>query len=86
MRYRKKPVEVTVIGQWSLEAETTRQFGHVVFWSMTREQYYVETIHLQKAYLDEGDWIIVEPDGQHCYPCKPDIFKDNYELIKEDTK
>lgn len=27
----------------------------------------------------EGDWIILERDGQGCYPCKPDIFHETYE-------
>ena len=40
---------------------------------------YVVTIHNQKAYLADGDWIIVEPDGVHHYPCKPDIFAATYE-------
>ena len=40
---------------------------------------YVVTIHDQRAYLQNGDWIIEEPDGEHFYPCKPDIFEATYE-------
>lgn len=29
-----------------------------------------------------GDWIITGIKGEH-YPCKPDIFKKTYELVKE---
>lgn len=29
--------------------------------------------------VDPGDWIIAEPDGEHYYPCKPEIFRQNYE-------
>lgn len=42
--------------------------------------YYVITIHGQITYLADGDWIITEPDKVHYYPCKPDIFNNNYEL------
>ena len=44
---------------------------------------HVHTIHKgQIALIEPGDWIIAEPDGKHFYPCKPDIFKDNYEAIR----
>ena len=44
-------------------------------------RYYVVTIHEQKAYLEPGDWVIVEPgsDGTRCYPCKPGVFAARYE-------
>ena len=45
--------------------------------------FYVITIHKQKAYLGDKDWIIIEPDGKHAYPCKPDIFEMTYEEVKE---
>lgn len=41
---------------------------------------WVETIHRgQTVKVQEGDWIIPEPDGEHFYPCKPDIFEKTYE-------
>lgn len=43
---------------------------------------YVVTIHGEKAHLADGDWIIAEPDGQHYYPCKPDIFAATYEPVE----
>lgn len=42
---------------------------------------YVITIHLQKCYIQPGDWIIPEPDGIHYYPVKPDIFAATYEAV-----
>lgn len=45
-------------------------------------RYYVVTAHNQKAYLDDGDWVIAESDGEHFYPCKPDIFSATYDLIE----
>ena len=50
------------------------------------DQPHVHTIHNnQVVVLEIGDWIIPEPDGIHFHPCKPDIFKDTYELIEGDV-
>ena len=43
---------------------------------------WVVTIHGQKVFLQNGDYIIQEPDGEHYYPCKSDIFETNYEPVK----
>lgn len=43
---------------------------------------FVVTIHDQRVYLENGDWIIMEPDGEHYYPCKPDIFANTYEAVE----
>lgn len=43
---------------------------------------FVITIHGEKAHLQNGDWVITEPDGEHHYPCKPDIFETTYELVE----
>lgn len=44
---------------------------------------YVITIHGQRAYLANGDWVLPEPDKIHFYPCKPDIFANTYEAVEE---
>ncbi len=44
-----------------------------------RYLFYVVTIHGQKTYVAAGDWIIAEPDGEHYYPCKDEVFRANYE-------
>ena len=45
---------------------------------------HVHTIHNnQVVNLEDGDYIIPEPDGEHYYPCKPDIFESSYEEVKE---
>lgn len=41
----------------------------------------VVTIHGQKTKVAIGDWIVSEPDGEHFYPCKPDIFEKTYEPV-----
>ena len=43
------------------------------------QTFYVVTIHGQRAYLYPGDWVITQADGEHHYPCKPDIFEQTYE-------
>lgn len=45
---------------------------------------HVHTIHdNQICAVQEGDWIIPEPDGKHFYPVKPDIFEATYERVTE---
>ncbi len=59
-----------------------------VFYSMIKDadgkshaKAYVITIYNQRVYLEDGDWIIAEPDDIHHYPCKDDIFKTIYEKV-----
>lgn len=83
--YRKKPVVI--------EAEQFFYDGprvHGVFYPSVSEDgrtyigdAFVITVHDQRVYLENGDWVIAEPDGEHYYPCKPDIFVDRYELVKQ---
>lgn len=44
--------------------------------------YYVITIHGQKAYLVDGDFVVEEPDGKHHYPCKADIWLASHQLCE----
>jgi hypothetical protein len=71
-RYRSKPITIEAT-QWSP--------GRVVAGVQEDEsgRPYVVTIHGQRAYLKPGDWVITEPDAEHHYPCKPDIFAARYE-------
>lgn len=48
-----------------------------------RYQFYVVS-HGQRINIEINDWVITEPDGSGYYPCKPDIFKAKYELIKDE--
>ncbi len=74
-KYRKKPIVV--------EAHQFRHPATAEYGVHTEEdgRAYVVTIHGQKAYLEPDDWVIVEPDGIHCYPCKNDIFLRTYEEV-----
>jgi hypothetical protein len=42
---------------------------------------YVVTAHGQRAYLEDGDWVITEPDGRGHYPCKDDIFRESFDPV-----
>jgi hypothetical protein len=89
-RYRKRPIEVEA-KQWfpgryvqGVRKETPDEAVLIVV-DKTRFQQqsraYVITIHGQRAYLDPGDWVIAESDGEHFYPCKPDEFARIYEPV-----
>ncbi len=77
MKFRKKPVVVEAEQFWPSKPLPFNERGPVVCFDGT---WYVETIHGQRADLEPGDWVILEPRG-HCnaYPCKPDIFEATYE-------
>ncbi len=45
---------------------------------------HLHTIHEgQRVDIKFGEWVIPEPDGEHFYPCKPDIFEATYEPGEE---
>ncbi len=74
-KYRKKPVVVEAAqyrrGQPFPPGVSLDEQGST----------HVVTIHKQKAFLDDGDWVIREPNGENYYPCKPDIFAATYEPV-----
>jgi len=82
MKFRKKPVVI--------EAEQYVKYGGLVKGMCNSRSCFAEghlkphvhTIHdNQIVILEIGDFIIPEPDGEHYYPCKPDIFKATYEPV-----
>ncbi len=86
-KFRKKPIVVEAV-QFFYDGA----FPIPGVWYPTRDpddggtyigDAFVITIHGQRAYLANGDWVITEPDGEHHYPCKPDIFQATYEPVEE---
>jgi hypothetical protein len=75
MKFRKKPVVVEAV-QWF---SGVQHLG--VFIEQAIGQPFVITMHGQRAYLAEGDWIIAEPVPDRYYPCKPDVFNATYEKV-----
>lgn len=43
---------------------------------------FIITAHDQLVYLQDGDWIFPEPDGEHFYPVKDEIFRNTYEVLE----
>lgn len=40
---------------------------------------HVHTIHREQVcFVTPGDWVIMEPDGVHAYPCQDEIFRRKY--------
>ena len=81
-KYRKRPVVI--------DAEQYTEYGELVrgmcnsvsCYSSGNSKPHVHTIHAgQIVNLEVGDWILPEPDGEHFYPVRPDIFKDTYEPV-----
>lgn len=72
-RWQKKPVIVEAY-QWNGPSE----YQPGVKYDSVTGSHYVVTIHDQETYIEPGDFIIQEPDGEHYYPCKPDVFVTNY--------
>ncbi len=82
-KYKKKPVVI--------EVEQYVQYGCLVSgmcnsqscFTFGTDKPHIHTIcNNQIVILEVGDYIIPEPDGEHHYPCKPDIFEQIYELVE----
>jgi hypothetical protein len=88
-RYRKKPVEIEAM-QWSgdnypqLHAWTgNREDGHEIVAAAPHGlQLWVQANEAWLT-LENGEWII--RDSRGFYPCKPDIFEQNYEPATDET-
>lgn len=81
MKFRKKPIIVEAEQFFSNKFPLPHQnLGPIVCYD---KRFYVITSHHQRAFLDDGDWVIMEPDNIHAYPCKPDIFEAIYEKVEE---
>ena len=44
---------------------------------------FVITAHDQRVYLQNGDWVVPEPDGEHYYAIKDEIFRELYLPVAE---
>lgn len=89
-KYRKKPV---VVEAWKFTDELI-QTHHIPgvqdramfseLWSEKTSKdgrYYIDTLEGQMT-VSDGDYIIKGVRGEF-YPCKPDIFKETYELVEK---
>ncbi len=82
-KFRKKPIVIETIQYFrSNEFEEPLKSHPGIRLCPNTNRDYVITIHGDKAYLTDGDWIIPEPKPGHYYPCKPDIFAATYEPME----
>ena len=89
-KFRKKPVEIEAeqfrdarMGQST--SEWIRSFPKGVCFKGCQDSRrpHLHTVHQgQIVDLADGDWIIPEADGEHFYPCKPDIFEATYDPVE----
>ena len=83
MKFQKKPVVIeaeqyTAYGRW-----VRGMCNSVSCYTAGNTEPHVHTIHDdQIVLLAVGDWIIPEPDGEHFYPVKPDIFAATYKPLR----
>lgn len=81
-KFRKKPVEIEAIQYQGQNVKGICHCNGRISKMCTDPLPHVHTIHNdQKVYVKVGDWILPEPDGEHFYPVKPDIFEATYEAI-----
>lgn len=81
-KFRKRPVVI--------DAEQYTKYGKLVkgmcnsksCYSKGNNKPHVHTIHNnQIVNIEIGDYIIPEPDGEHYYPCKSNIFEKTYDKL-----
>ena len=93
MKYRKKPVVIEAI-QWNgLNLEEVKEFAgdslsYYIYDSAWKRGVAplkigmgIQTLEGEMQ-VSVGDFIIKDIQGEF-YPCKPDIFKETYEEVKE---
>lgn len=83
MKYRKKPVVIDAV-QYIKHGELVKGMCNSrSCYTAGNNEPHVHTIHNnQIVNLEIGDFIILEPDGIHFYPVKPNIFEATYEPIE----
>lgn len=84
MKYRKKPVVIEAVQYTEYGKLVKGMCNSKICFSQGNTKPHVHTIHdNQIVLLEVDDFVIPEPDGEHFYPCKPDIFEATYEKAEE---
>lgn len=86
-KYRKKPAyrEATQWHCWLDKVPGVQKevvSGDAATLEGAEVRFYVVTTHGQKAYLNDGDYVVKEPDGNGYYPCKAEFFEREHELAE----
>ena len=89
-KFRKRPIVIETaqfrpdLGQWP-KGVRNRPDGLRCECSLspTDTRPHVHTVHNnQRVDVASGDWIVLEPDGEHYYPIKDDVFCNLYEAVE----
>jgi hypothetical protein len=81
-QYKKKPVIVEAAQYTEYGKLVKGMCNSVSCFNSGNNTPHVHTIHdNQIVTLEVGDYILPEPDGEHFYPVKPDIFHSTYEPV-----
>jgi len=82
MKFRKKPVVIEA-ERWDNDLmKIDKFFGKFKRWEYKKESMGIIIDTLEgKHRASIGDWIIKGVKGEF-YPCKPDIFEETYEKVK----
>lgn len=82
MKYRKKPITIEAV-QWT--GENIKEIGHFTrgkaHYNVWLDTFEIKTLE-GTMIANVGDYIIKDINGEF-YFCKPDIFEQTYELVKE---
>jgi hypothetical protein len=73
-RFRKKPEEFEAY-QWEGPGHSVPGVEAVYDRDTDTDKYFVTTAHDQLVYLEPGDWVRKEPDGNGYYPIKDAIIR-----------
>lgn len=80
-KFRKKPIEIEA-AQYVEEGTLVKGMCTGCAVGGGVEFPHVHTIHAgQFVGIEVGDWVIPEPNGEHYYPCKSDIFESIYDEV-----
>ena len=86
-KFRKLPVEIEAHQYTEYGKLTPGMCNSQSCYARTCNKPHVHTMHnSQIVLLEVGDWIIPEPDGEHFYPCKDDVFRTTYETADDEAK
>lgn len=84
MKFRKKPVLVEAIQYDGTNEEEIIKFTNGVARRLATHTPLIKISTLEGDHQARiGDWIIKGVAGEF-YPCKPDIFKQTYEVVHEE--
>jgi len=72
-KFRKKPQEF-VAHQWQGPNSSVPGIEAVYNKETDTDSYFVTTAHGQRVYLERGDWVVPEPNGNGFYPIKDSII------------